>query len=136
MRTWSGTIYGEVTGKANRRQAVPRRSRAGKPFVAFIKSEKALAFEEAAIEQLPILQPLLRGRLRFTAKIFYTWQGPDLDESLVLDVLQGRIYENDRQVREKHVVHAIDKGRPRVVIRVEEIAEDLPLMEAAASEAA
>ena len=132
MRSWCGSISGEVTSKANSRQAVPRRTKKGKTFVAFIKSDKALAFEEAAEDQLPVISPLLQGRLRVTMKIFYTWEGPDLDESLVLDVLQGRIYKNDRQVREKHIVHAIDADNPRVIIKVEEIAEDLPLMAAAA----
>lgn len=139
-RSWSGTIFGEVASKANSRRIITIGARwatvggkkirvGGMPRVA--KSDKALAFEEAAAKQLPRLNRPLEGRLQITCKIYYTWEGPDLDESLVLDVLQGRIYKNDRQVRRKIVDHGIDKENPRVVIRVEEITDDLPLMAAA-----
>lgn len=136
MRSWTGTIYGEVTSKANSRQAVPRRTKDGKSFVAFIKSDKALAFEEAAARKLPVLTPLFLGRVQVIMKIYYTWEGPDLDESLVLDCLQGKIYKNDRQVRRKIIDHGIDKENPRVVIRVEEMIDDLALFATAGEHAA
>ena len=77
-----------------------------------------------------------------TLRIFYASERPDLDESIVLDVLQDRysrtipinpivpsrrvlvqsgVYRNDRQVREKHVYHAIDKKNPRTEVLVEPI---------------
>ena len=43
---------------------------------------------------------------------------PPLDESLILDAMQGKIYINDRQVREKHVFHGLDKENPRTDIAV------------------
>jgi Holliday junction resolvase RusA-like endonuclease len=100
-----------------------RRSRAGKNFVAFIKSEKAQAFVKSVDRQTPTITPLLGGRLRITVKVFYATERPDLDISLLMDCLQMKIYRNDRQIREQHVYHDIDKADPRVVVKVEEIAE-------------
>lgn len=125
----------EPASKANSRKLVTMGGRwvsqggervrvGGRP--AFIKSEKARAFEAYVHKVVPVLTPLLEGRLRFTCKIYYASERPDLDESVILDALQSRIYSNDRQIREKHVVHAIDRLNPRCVVRVEEI-DDLPL---------
>mgnify|MGYP002148142838 FL=1 len=75
-------------------------------------------------------------------RIYYASERPDLDESVVLDVLQDvyspskkdkttgdvirprelvqcGVYRNDRQVREKHIYHAIDRTSPRVEVVVE-----------------
>jgi Holliday junction resolvase RusA-like endonuclease len=35
--------------------------------------------------------------------------------------VQKGVYRNDRQVREKHVFHAIDRANPRAEIEVEPI---------------
>jgi len=51
-------------------------------------------------------------------KIFYASRRPDLDESLILDCMQGRIYENDRCVKEKHIFWGLDKLNPRAEIEV------------------
>lgn len=135
MKYWQGVIFGELASKANSRKLVTMGGRwtvmngqrtrvGGRP--AFIKSEKARAFEMAVQRQVPVLSPMLEGRLRLICKIFYASERPDLDESVLLDALQGRIYANDRQVREKHVSHAIDRDAPRAIVRVEEMS-DLPL---------
>ena len=50
--------------------------------------------------------------------IYYQNRRPDLDESLILDLMQGMIYENDRSVKEKHIYHGIDKENPRAEIEV------------------
>lgn len=112
------TIHGEVCSKANSRRMVPGRSKEGKLFMRPIKSDKALAFVDAAARQIPRMD-LITGPLIAHIWIYYPSERNDLDESLVLDVLQGRVYENDRQVREKHVYHGIDKNDPRVVIELE-----------------
>ena len=65
------------------------------------------------------------GRLRVEVRIWYATERPDLDESVVLDILQGIVYANDRQVREKHVYHAIDKANPRAEIIVEPLQGEL-----------
>ena len=93
----------------------------GKP--AFIKSKKALAYVKAVQAQVPIRKDLLEGDLRFTAHIFYASRRPDLDASLILDALQGRTMANDRQVKEIHLYHHLDKNNPRAVVTDEAIGE-------------
>jgi len=117
---WRGIVIGEPISKANSRQIVLM-GRKGEKRPVSIKSRKGLAYVECAHAQLggQRIEPLLAGRLRFTATLYYRTNLPDLDESLVLDVLQGFVYRNDRQVRERHVFHAIDPASPRVEILVE-----------------
>lgn len=110
------TILGEPCSKANSRRLVNFGDRP-----ASIKSAKALAWVKSAQKQLPRLPQLLTGRLRVDMTIYYASERPDLDESLVLDVMQGYIYKNDRAVREKHVRHAIDKANPRAEIVVRQV---------------
>ena len=129
------TILGEPASKANsRREAVNPKT--GRRMV--IKSEKALDYRDAALQQIPpAARVQLAGTVRVDMRIYYASERPDLDESLILDILQdqwtrigGRrvisqrgIYHNDRQVREKHIYHAIDKRNPRTVIQITEIAQ-------------
>src|SRR5262245_25984578 len=103
-------IAGEPASKANSRQIVVFGKRP-----AIIKSKKAREYEKGAKPQ--ILSQVRRagwlcrltGTLRLTIRIWYATERPDLDESIVLDVMQGVVYGNDRQVRERHVYHAIDQ---------------------------
>lgn len=125
------TILGEPASKANSRQLVTfGHGEESRP--AIIKSKKAREYEKAAQKQIPeSARVMLEGPVRVTLRIFYASERPDLDESVVLDVLQARyakgsrelmvagVYRNDRQVREKHVFHAIDRGNPRCEIEVE-----------------
>jgi Holliday junction resolvase RusA-like endonuclease len=54
-----------------------------------------------------------------TIRIWYASRRPDLDESLILDLLQDVAYENDRQVKEKHIYWmGVDKENPRCEIEV------------------
>lgn len=123
------TILGEPASKANSRQIVVIKGRA-----AVIKSKKARDYEHDAQLQIPAAaRVMLEGELRATIRIFYASERPDLDESVVLDVLQAKtegagkakkilrrgVYLNDRQVRERHVFHAIDRKNPRVEIEIE-----------------
>jgi Holliday junction resolvase RusA-like endonuclease len=133
------TILGEPASKANSRQIV---TIAGRP--SSIKSKKARGYEHDALRQIPpAARQRLEGPVRVTLRIFYASERPDLDESIVLDVLQDRwgkaernpfdgkpgprplvqagVYRNDRQVREKHVYHAIDKRNPRTEVMVESL---------------
>ena len=109
-------IRGEVCSKANSRRMMTARSKTGRQYLRPVKSDKAILFVNAAHYQVPVLKDMLEGQLCAHIKIFYPSERNDLDESLVLDVLQGRIYANDRQVRERHVYHGIDKNDPRVEI--------------------
>lgn len=123
------TIHGEPASKANSRQIVTIGARP-----AVIKSKKARDYERDALRQIPpAARQMLVGPVRVTLRIYYASERPDLDESVVLDVLQARfngkgeqrkmvqpgVYVNDRQVREKHVFHRIDRANPRAEIVVE-----------------
>ena len=83
----------------------------------FIKSEKALDYAEGFKRQAPETVPM-EGNVKVTMTIYYASRRPDLDESLVLDLLQGIAYLNDRQVKEKHIRWALDKELPRCEILV------------------
>lgn len=122
-------ILGQPASKANSRQLVTIK---GRP--AFIKSPEAREFERSALLQIPAsAKRMLTGPVRATIRIFYASERPDLDESVVLDVLQARyetrceqrvlvrkgVYLNDRQVREKHIFHGIDKSNPRAEVIIE-----------------
>lgn len=115
-RRVSFTIPGEPQSKANSRRLVMFGK---KP--AFVKSKKALAYVETVKENVQPLNPMLEGDLSFTAKIYYATRRPDLDESLILDALQGLIYKNDRQVKQKHVYWGLDRENPRAVIHIGEL---------------
>ena len=129
MRRVILTILGEPASKANSRKIVTINKRP-----ASIKSEKARLYEKYALLQIPPrARRQLTGRIRFTARIYYASERPDLDESVILDVLQDQhkgkgkdrvviqkgVYVNDRQVREKIIFHAIDKKNPRAEIIIE-----------------
>jgi hypothetical protein len=115
-RTLTMTILGEPASKANSRQLV----RFGKR-PAFIKSPKARAYAQSAAMQVTRAKPLMEGPLGVVIKIYYASERPDLDESVILDVLQGRVYKNDRQVRKKFVEHAIDRVNPRAHVTIYEL---------------
>jgi len=83
----------------------------------FIKSEKALDYAEKFKLQAPETVPM-ECDVKVTMTIYYASRRPDLDESLVLDLLQGVAYLNDRQVKEKHIRWALDKELPRCEIMV------------------
>lgn len=107
-------IYGEPASKANSRQLVTIR---GRP--AFIKSKKARDYVVAFDKQCPVLSELIEEDVSVTMTIFYKTRRPDLDESVILDCMQGKVYKNDRQVKEKHIFWGLDKENPRAEILVE-----------------
>ena len=116
MQALSLCILGEPASKANSRKMVYIR---GKPM--FIKSAKALSYAEAFKRQASTNVPMLEGDVAVHMTIYYASRRPDLDESLILDLLQGVAYENDRQVKEKHIYWGLDKDKPRTEIRVEKM---------------
>lgn len=116
------TILGEPASKSNMRKiAITGRGQHARPRV--IKSEKALGYAADLVKQVRRLpkSKQLRGKLRFTCRVWYASERPDLDVSLILDGLQGRIYANDRAVREMHLYHEIDKANPRAQVLLEEM---------------
>jgi Holliday junction resolvase RusA-like endonuclease len=134
-------ILGEPASKANQRKIVTF-GKGDNKRAAIIKSEKARNYEAAAAKQIPPdARVMFTGPVRVTLQIFYATERPDLDESVILDVLQAKyrkgtkeleragVYVNDRQVREKHVYHAIDRDNPRAAIVVESLVPQQPSLE-------
>jgi Holliday junction resolvase RusA-like endonuclease len=75
------------------------------------------------VPELPAQDQLL-APIRMTAHLYYASRRPDLDPSLILDALQGRVYRNDRAVREMHLYHHLDRENPRAEILLEEMTDD------------
>ena len=124
----SFTILGQPYSKANSRKIV---TLAGRP--AVIKSAEGRAYERDALRQIPpAARRRLEGDVAVRMRLYYRTALPDLDESLLLDILQDRykgsgdqrqlvqkgVYRNDRQVREKHVYWSIDKTNPRAEVEI------------------
>lgn len=84
-----------------------------------IKSQKALDYVRGFDEQCPTMDELIEEDVAVDITIFYASRRPDLDESLILDCLQGKVYKNDRSVKEKHIYWGgVDKENPRAEISV------------------
>jgi Holliday junction resolvase RusA-like endonuclease len=120
LREWSHVIKGEPASKAN--------SRILTKHMTFIKSSKARQYGKDFVAQLRQPAKLLGGPLSVRLTICYrTWQS-DMDESLILDLLQGRVYHNDRQIVERHVYREPNRSKdPFVTITVKQITYDGPL---------
>jgi len=117
-RTVAFTVLGEPASKANSRKIV-RNPGSGK--IMSIKSQKARNYERDFRYQCPKLDELLTGDVSVTATIYYASRRPDLDESIILDCMQGFIYANDRQVKEKLITWGLDKETPRAEIIVRQL---------------
>ena len=111
-------IYGEPASKANGRKLVTIR---GRP--AFIKSKKARDYVAMFDKQCPVLQELLEGDLSVTITIFYATRRPDLDESVIMDLLQDYVFKNDRQIKAKIILHGLDKENPHTIIKVARLSD-------------
>lgn len=111
-------IIGEPASKANSRKIVKFGNR-----MASIKSDKARKYWKSAEEQLPRGLVPTKKDVCVEMVIYYSTRRPDLDESLILDIMQGYIYENDRQVKQKKIYWQLDRDNPRSVIRVTELEE-------------
>ena len=121
LQALSQIIFGEPASKANSRRVVHYGGMS-----RLIKSKKALSYSDVFKQQCGKLPTLMSGDLRVTLYIFYASRRPDLDESLILDLMQGLIYENDRQVKERHCYWGLDPDNPRAEIIIEKIPEIAP----------
>lgn len=114
MTTIFFIIHGEPASKANSRKLVTIK---GRP--AFIKSEKARKYVKQFEEQCPQMgDSMFLDDVEVEMTVFYASRRPDLDESVILDCMQGFIYKNDRQVKRKIITWALDKENPRSEITV------------------
>jgi hypothetical protein len=109
-------IKGEPASKANSRRVVKFGSMS-----RLIKSQKALDYSEYFRQQITPITPLMSGDIKMHITIYYASRRPDLDESLILDLLQGLVYVNDRQVKERHTYWGLDPENPRTEIIIEQL---------------
>lgn len=107
------TALGEPASKANSRKMVTIR---GRP--ALIKSQKARNYVKQFELQCPQLEVPTTEDVQVEMMVYYASRRPDLDESLILDCMQCRIYKNDRQVKQKFIYWGLDRENPRTIIRV------------------
>ena len=112
-RVYSFTVLGEPASKSNSRRLVTIK---GRP--AFIKSKKALDYVKSFEKQCFALNPLMEGYLEVEMTVYYATRRPDLDESVILDCMQNKIYKNDRQVKSKIIRWGLSKSNPRAEIEV------------------
>ena len=112
------TILGEATSKANSRKVVLIKGK-----IRVIKSQKALDYCKRFALQCPELDDPFECDLLVEIHIYYASRRHDLDETLILDNMQNKIYKNDRQVKIKHIYWHLDKDNPRAEITVRPIQE-------------
>jgi Holliday junction resolvase RusA-like endonuclease len=113
-------VLGEPASAKNQRRIVKVQNR---PMI--IKSKKALDYSRNFASQLTPINPLLSGDLAISLDVYYASRRPDLAAmDLVMDLLQGIVYLNDRQVKASRSLWNLDKENPRVRVRVRRILED------------
>ena len=114
MTTIFFIIHGEPASKSNSRKLVTIK---GRP--AFIKSDKARKYVKRFEEQCPQMgDSMFLDDVEVEMTVYYASRRPDLDESVILDCMQGFIYKNDRQVKRKVITWGLDKENPRAEITV------------------
>ena len=106
-------MVGEPASKANSRRLV---AIGGKP--RFIKSKKALNYSKDFKKQCPTRKELFEEDVFVAIKIYYASRRPDLDASLILDLLQDYVYSNDRLVKGQYIEWGLDRKNPRSFIVV------------------
>jgi Holliday junction resolvase RusA-like endonuclease len=121
LQVLSIKILGNPSSKSNSRRIV----RFG-GMSRMIKSQRALDYSVVFKQQCPTISPLMSGDLRITLHIWYDSRRPDLDETLILDLMQDCIYVNDRQVKERHCYWHLDTENPRAEILIEQIPDVQP----------
>ena len=119
---WVQVIMGEPASKATSRRFV---SIGGKP--RFIKSQKALDYTRTFGLQLKPPEYNIVDDVEVEIAIWYKTRRPDLDPSLIFDLLQPHVIKNDRQIKVIHAYHALDKENPRAWIRILKLSEDSTL---------
>jgi len=112
--SWIQLIQGEPASKANSRRLVQI---GGKPRV--IKSKKALDYCKNFERQAKTPSSPIAGDVKLNVTIWYKTRRPDLDPSLIMDLLQKvGVIQNDRQIKEIHALHDLDKENPRALIEI------------------
>ena len=114
-------IEGNLPRKSNSRR-IRFNPATGRP--VSIKSSLALAYEQSFYYQIKSQLPAnpMTGDLRLEAVIYYQSNRSDLSDELLADLCEkSGIIENDRQFKVKHLYHRVDKNRPRVEFKIDQL---------------
>lgn len=115
-------IDGELCSKSNSRRIV---NYGGRPRI--IKSQKALDYVASSLPQIARQKKhkMLEDYIAIELHVWYKSKRPDLDVSLIQDVLQeAGVYKNDRLIVELHAFKYIDRKNPRIIVRIKELSKD------------
>lgn len=118
FRIWSygRTVLGHLASKSNSRRKAS--------WGGVIKSEAAMQFAQDFVRQVPHEKVPFSGPVRLWTTVYYADERRDLDVSLLQDCIQARgIIKNDRQIKEIHAFRKVDKKRPRVEFRLEQLVD-------------
>ena len=116
---WSQEVSGEPASKSNSRRLVRVK---GIPRV--IKSEKAIRYKKEFLSQVSALDSPLEGDVELGVIVWYATRRPDLDVSLIMDLLQeASVITNDRQIKVIRAYHQIDRENPRAFVGLRRISE-------------
>ena len=108
-------ISGEPCSKANSRIMIVAKGKR-----RCIKSTQAQKYVDSFLRQAKAMHfyPIVDDA-KLICNIYYSSYRKDLDESLIMDCLQkAGMLKNDRQIKEKHIYHHIDKKYPRAQIEL------------------
>lgn len=110
-------IKGEPASAKNQRRIVLVRK---SPRI--IKSAKALAYCRDFAMQAPVLDDLISCDVALRIDAFYASRRPDLAcLDLVMDLLQGVVIENDRQIKCTECYWNLDREDPRIRVRLKSL---------------
>tara|TARA_E500000331_G_scaffold296442_1_gene295118 strand:- start:29 stop:472 length:444 start_codon:yes stop_codon:yes gene_type:complete len=112
-------IQGEPASAKNQRRIIKIH---GSPRI--IKSKKALDYSKGFDEQCPGMEEPFDCDVSLQVNVWYASRRPDLAcIDLVQDLLQGRAYNNDRQVKASMALWGLDRRNPRCEIIVRPLPE-------------
>ena len=120
MTLWQMTILGHLPSLKNSRIGVVQRRPGRKARALSLPSAEARLWRQKAELVLAAgrMRPLMQGAINLTVHVWYRSARSDLDVSLLMDTLQGYVYENDRQVVQLHAFKGVDPKNPRVRVLV------------------
>ena len=120
---WTQEITGEPASKSNSRRIVRIHGN-----TRIIKSKKALEYRDNFLSQVRPPDVPIEGDVELEVVVWYKTRRPDLDISLIMDLLQeGQVIKNDRQIKVIKAYHQLDKIQPRSIIGLRQVSPDLTL---------
>ena len=120
---WMQEITGEPASKSNSRRIVKIHGN-----TRIIKSKKALEYRDNFLAQVSPPEVPIEGDVELEVVVWYKTRRPDLDISLIMDLLQeGLVIVNDRQIKVIKAYHQLDKFNPRSAIGLRQVSKDLTL---------